>query len=71
VIKVHSYKCEKQEKTITVLRKSKRRKKKNTFSLYIQRIRQKNHQSRKIKNYYCLDLFCRLDENVNWIFFMQ
>jgi len=34
VIKVHSYKCEKQEKTITVLRKSKRRKKKNTFSLY-------------------------------------
>jgi len=37
VIKVHSVKCEKQEKTIAVLsaeKKEKRRKKKNTFSLW-------------------------------------
>jgi len=70
VIKVHSVKCEKQEKTIAVLsaeKKEKRRKKKNTFSLWSAFVK-KNPQSRKIKNY-CLDLFCRLDENVNWIFF--
>jgi len=69
VIKVHSVKCEKQEKTITVLsaeKKEKRRRKKNTFSLWSAFVK-KNPQSRKIKNY-CLDLFCRLDENVNWIF---
>jgi len=44
-----------------------KKKKKQKYVFIVERIRQKNPQSRKIKNY-CLDLFCRLDENVNWIF---
>jgi len=48
-------------------RKKRRKKKKEKYIFIVQRIRQKNPQSRKIKNY-CLDLFCRLDKNVNRIF---